>query len=63
MDAAGNLLDAVAGSIGGLVARSVAIVESLVGGLVSSLQAMLPGPWLPIVGVVVLLVLFRLIKR
>ena len=63
MDAAGNLLNAVAGSIGGLVARSIAIIESVIGGLIASLQALLPGPWLPVAAVVVLLVLFRLVKR
>lgn len=63
MDAAGGLLDAIAGSIGGLVARSVSIVESIVGGLMASLQSILPGPWLPIAAVIVLVVLFRLVKR
>lgn len=63
MDAAGDLLNAVAGSIGGLVARSIAIIESIIGGLIASLQAILPGPWLPIAAVVGLVVLFRLLKR
>lgn len=63
MDAAGRLFDAITGSIGGLVARSGAIIEATIGGLVASLQAILPGPWLPIAAVVVLVVLFRLVKR
>lgn len=64
MDAIGNLLAAIAGSIAGLVERSFRIFGDTIQSIVATLQSILPGPWLPIAAVALVLVVgWNLAKR
>ncbi len=64
MDGIGALLQSLARGIGGMVEGAVHAFGAAVQGVVAALHSVLPGPWLPIVAFVVLVIAgFSLAKR
>lgn len=64
MDAIGDLVGGLAAGFAGMVAGAFQAFGDAVRAVVHALQSVLPGPWLPIVAVVVvLLVGWSLVKR
>lgn len=64
MDGIGGLFQSLADAIVGLFGGMVRAFGDAIQGAFAAVQAILPGPWLPIVGVALVLFLFwQFIKR
>ena len=64
MDGIGGLFQSLANAVVGLFGGMVRAFGDAVQGVLGAFQAILPGPWLPIVGVALVLFLFwQFIKR
>ncbi|MES2209863.1 MAG: hypothetical protein V4515_06720 [Chloroflexota bacterium] len=64
MDVAGNLAQSIGQGIVGLVGGALRALGAAAQGIVHALQSILPGPWLPIVAVAVMvLFVWNVFKR
>ncbi len=64
MDVAGNLLQSISSGIVGLVGGALGALRAALQGVIQAFQNVLPGPWLPLlILVVVALVVWSVVKR
>ena len=63
MNIAGNLVQSIGDGISGLVGGALHALGAAWNGVLGALQGLLPGPWLPIAAVVVVLVAWTFVKH